>query len=63
MSDQARPGTEHTRVSSTAAMRARDVSRDAEAIEHGLRADADAAAGERGSEAVEPQVPVARPDS
>lgn len=40
MTNQIRPGIDHTRVPSTAAMRARDVSRDPDAEALGLRRDA-----------------------
>ena len=63
MTNQMRPGIEHTRVPSTAAMRARDVSRDADAEALGLRRDVnpagDAADGEEPGrpKGDEPQLP------
>jgi hypothetical protein len=67
MTNQSRPGTEHTRVASSAAMRARNVSRDPEAEARGLRAGRvhstePAAAGQDGQPEA-PQPPAERPDS
>lgn len=68
MTHQMRPGIDHTRVPSAAAMRARDVSRDPEAEALGLRRDMlppEPSAGELspGSLTDQPQPPADRPDS
>jgi hypothetical protein len=69
MTNQMRPGVDHTRVPSNAAMRARDVSRDPEAEARGLRAGRTPApeppSGEdaAGAGARDGQPPADRPDS
>ena len=71
MTNQMRPGTDHTRVPSAAAMRARDASRDPEAEALGLRGDLlppeasaeDLAVEPATDEQDEPQPPADRSDS
>lgn len=71
MTNQIRPGIDRTRVPSTAAMRARDVSRNPEAEALALRGDGDltppteqSSKGETGHpKGEDPQPPADRPDS
>jgi hypothetical protein len=69
MTNQMRPGIEHTRVASGAAMRARNASRDPDAEARGLRADVPPPAEPSPEEHAEapqvevPQPPADRPDS
>ena len=69
MTNQMRPGIDHTRVPSNAAMRARDVSRDPDAEARGLRAGRASATAPPsegdapGAGAKAGQLPADRPDS